>query len=444
MGALKIVGVILAILFLLMLSLMVITERDKPKNMILWALCFFFLSVVGFTVYGVSKLILYKKRKSLDKKQWEDEVYINLISNNLVKTRVNTNEDFYNFNFRAYKSSLTYHNKCEIINSYVEFKSELCASLNKAEKLIIFEIVKVNKLDFEPIKQILINKAKAGVVVKFVYDSFISPKLKIELKRAGVKVYKFSKYKTLGRIYENTRNLISIDNKVAYLGDIGILSKQLKQELDTMDAFIKFEGEVVQDIDVLMQQDVLFASGKFLDFEKHDLVTTGNTKIQFVSNSINEDLELLIVKAITMAKKSISLQLNEFIPTESIMSLLRFAINSHIEVKLMVPLKTATPATYYATRAYAKELALAGAKVYLYDGFIRFNAIVIDERIVLVGSYSINRQHINTSLQNLAVIEDFAVVSEFLRLFDMGVDNSYKINDARYMLLRERFFKNFV
>ncbi len=145
-----------------------------------------------------------------------------------------------------------------------------------------------------------------------------------------------------------------------------------------------------------------------------------------------------------MAKKSISLQLNEFIPTESIMSLLRFAINSHIEVKLMVPLKTATPATYYATRAYAKELALAGAKVYLYDGFIRFNAIVIDERIVLVGSYSINRQHINTSLQNLAVIEDFAVVSEFLRLFDMGVDNSYKINDARYMLLRERFFKNFV
>jgi len=126
------------------------------------------------------------------------------------------------------------------------------------------------------------------------------------------------------------------------------------------------------------------------------------------------------------------------------MSLLRFAINSNIDVKLMIPLKKSKFSTYYATRAYAKELALFGANVYLFDGFIRFNSIVIDGQFVLVGSFNVNREHLNTSLQNIAVIEDKSVVGAFVNLFEQGVDNSYRINDARYMLLKEKFFKNFV
>ena len=115
-------------------------------------------------------------------------------------------------------------------------------------------------------------------------------------------------------------------------------------------------------------------------------------------------MELAIIKAICMAKNSVQLELSQFIPTESIISLLRFAINSNIEVRLMVPLKNYNFGKYFASRAYAKELALLGANVYLFDGYINFNAITIDDEYVMYGSYVIDREHINTSQQNIIII----------------------------------------
>ncbi len=438
------IKIVLILLYLVMLSILFITERDKPKNLILWALAFFVLSIIGYVTFGISKIILYKKGKSLIKKKWEDDVYLDLVEDKLNDNYVDNDDEFYNFNHRAYKSNLTSNNRCEVISSYAEFKTDLINDLSKAENLIIFEFEKLNKKDFEPIKDILIEKAKAGVKIKMMYDRPLNYKIKKQLAKAGVKLYRFSKYNTMGSIYSNKRNIISIDNNIVYFGNLDIKNRQLKQEVDMLDAFIKLEGNAVQDVDLLLHQDATFASGKFIEFSKHETIELDETNIQFVCNSADADLELLIVKAIIMAKKSITLQLDEFIPTESIMSLLRFAINSNIDVKLMIPLKTNKRFTYYATRAYAKELALLGANVYLYDGFIRLNAIVVDEQYVITGSFNINREHINSSLQNIIIIEDKIVVENFISLFNEGVDNSYRINDARYMLLREKFFKNFV
>ena len=110
----------------------------------------------------------------------------------------------------------------------------------------------------------------------------------------------------------------------------------------------------------------------------------------------------------------------------------------------MVPLKNDRHGKYYATRAYAKELALFGANVYLYDGYIRYNAITVDNDYVIYGSYIVDREHLNTSLQNMLLIKDSKAVNAFNKMFDECVGNSYRISNAKYMLLMEKFFKNFV
>ena len=138
------------------------------------------------------------------------------------------------------------------------------------------------------------------------------------------------------------------------------------------------------------------------------------------------------------------MELSAFIPTESIISLLKFAINSNIQVKLMIPLKNARHGKYFASRAYAKELALLGANVYLFDGYINFNAITIDDEYVIYGSFIVDREHLNTSPQSMLFIKDSKAVKNFNEMFNNGVDNSYRISNAKLMLLREKFFKNFV
>lgn len=345
----------------------------------------------------------------------------------------------------AYNAKLTVNNAYRIFDKYCELKSDLLNEIDEAKDYIIFEVTKVNKYDFSDILQALIERARGGVKIKFIYDSLISNKILKKLRDNNIKVHRFSKHNTIGKVYANKRNLISIDGKLCYICNLDVKNNQLADKYDIADTFIKFSGDIVQEMNISAHQDAIFAGNKFIEFKNPETEKIyNNTKMMYVANEYSKDIELLIIDAICLAKESIQLQLEEFIPTESILSLLRFAINSNIDVRLMVPLKTNRHSKYFASRAYAKQLALIGAKVYLYDGFIRFNAITIDSKYSLFGSFILDREHLSTGVQNIVIIEDKLAVDHFISKFDEDINNSYRISNAKYMLLREKFFKNFV
>ena len=446
MIALKIVlGIILIISYVVMMTMMIILERDKPKNIIIWSIVFLVSQIVGYVVYLFIRHVFYKKRNSFVTKLKEDEIYDKLISNNLFDNSLTCNHEVFEFNSLAFNTHTTSNNNYEIIHDHDKLKQSLIEDINKAKKYIIWELTKVNSKDFEEIKNALIEKAKDNIVIKLVHDRMLKHRLIKELRLAGIKVYRFSKHNTVGKVYSNLRNAVSIDGEVCYVSNLNISNRQLKTTKEVANTFIKLKGDIVQDIDVQTHKDAIFASGKYIPYEQHIQPSyINNNQIQLVANNADTDLELALIKAICMAKKSIQLQLSEFIPTESIKSLLRFAINSNIQVRLMVPLKNDRQGNYFASRAYAKELALFGANVYLFDGYINFNAITIDDEYVIFGSFIVDREHLNTSPQSMLFIKDNKAVKNFNEMFNDGINNSYRINNARFMLLREKFFKNFV
>ena len=437
-------GVFAAILYIVMTAMMIIFERDKPKNIILWSSIFLVTQIVGYLIYYGSRIVFVKKKKALKRKLEEDDIYHKLIANNLTGVAMETHDEQYKFNTLAYGARLTEHNAYEMITDLVEFKDELETATRSAKNIIILEFPHFNFVYFEEFKNLLIKKSKEGVQIRLVSENKISRKLKKELNENGIKFHRFSKYITMGRVYANHRGVVNIDNKVCYLGNFDIQQKHLAEKADVVHTFLKLTGEVAQDVGVASLEDAVFASGKFINYQGVEPPANKHVVMQYVVNEANTDIELLLINAIRLAKKSIQLQLNEFIPTESIISLLRFALNSGIEIRLMIPLKVDRHGKYFASRAYAKELALYGATVYLYDGYIRFNAITIDDVQVLTGSYQINRGHISSSLQNVLIVEDRAFADKFTKIFDDCINNSYRINNAKNMLLRERFFKNFV
>lgn len=438
-------GILLFLIYIIMMSIMIIFERDKPKNIIIWSIIFLVSSVIGYIIYGAFRIVFFKKKESLVKKDKEDDIYINLVNSEIYDNNKITQNELYEFNRLAYGAKLTSNNTYKFYETYTSFKTNLIDEIKNAKSYIILELTKVNKTDFEPIVDLLIEKVNAGIIVKFVYENMLSFGIVNRLRKAGVKVYRFSKYNTIGKVYANKRNSIVIDGSVAYIGSLEMKNRQLSGNVDMACSYLKLTGDVVQDIDLSAHKDVVFASGKFMPYiAPRREINNSSCNMQFVTNEFNNDIELLIIKAICMAKKSIQLQLKSFVPTESIMSLLRFAINSNIEVRLMVPLKTNFRTKYYAYRAYAKELALFGANVYLYDGYITYNSIVIDDMIVLYGSYILDREHLSTALQNVMVIENKDVANFFNNKFEDCVNNSYRICNAKYMLTREKFFKNFV
>ena len=439
------ISFILSIFFIVMMSIMIIFERDKPRNIIIYTIIFLFTQFLGYGAYWAIRVISNKKKNSLRVKQKEDEIYKNLSQKALTNVSANIQDELLNFNTLAFNADATVNNSYQFINSYASFKEDIVKAINKANKYVLLELTKVNALDFDEIKQALIAKANNCVVVKLVHEKNISSKLKKELKKGGIKVYKFSKHNAINGIYSNFRNVICIDGNIAYIGSLDRTKKQLSNKYDICDCFLKISGDVVQTISLDLHKDTVFASGKYLEFKKSEKSSVQNKSVvQYVSNEYNKDLELLIIKAISEAKSSIQIQVEEFIPTESIMSLLNFAINSNIDVKLVVPLKANRSSRIFATRAYAKELALLGANVYLYDGYVRFNSIIIDGTYTLFGNFLFDREHISTALQNIVIIKDDKAVNHFVKLLNESINNSYRISNANLMLLREKFFKNFV
>lgn len=444
-GLCIILGIVIFILYVTMMGIMIILERDKPKNIIIWSIIFLLTQIVGYIVYILLRNTIYKKKQTLKRKEKEDEIYNKLIAPNIVNNQTTLNHEVFNFNHLAFDANITANNNFEIMNDYNGLKEQLNKDIENAKDYIIIEITQANFQDLFDIKKLLIEKAKENLMVRISCDRRINRKILKELRQAGVKAYRFSKYSTVGKIYSNFRNAIIIDGEIAYVANLNMTKSQLKSKKESACSYIKLKGSVVQDIDLEVRKDAIFSSGKFIPYEKLKASEyTNNNIVQFVCNKSNNDLELALIKAICTAKKSIQLELSQFIPTESIMSLLRFAINSNIEVRLMVPLKNNKYGKYFASRAYAKQLALYGANVYLFDGYINFNAITIDDEYVIFGSYVVDREHLNVSLQSMLFIKDNKAVKNFNTLFNIGIENSYRINDAKFLLMREKFFKNFV
>ena len=301
------------------------------------------------------------------------------------------------------------------------------------------ELDKILFSQFNEIKEVLIEKAE-HLNIRLIYTEFLDSKIKKQLKSAGIKVNKFNHKQICSVSYKNMRNAIIIDGNLAFVGSIK--EDEVLQKKDQANLFFKLEGELIEELDLSVRQDAIFASGKYIDYKKVPFnCISNNALVQLVTNDVDSNLELLLIKAISSAKKSIFLELKEFIPNESVMALLKFAINSNIDVRLIIPIKAKSSSTEFASRAYAKELAELGANVYLFDGNVGFNAVTIDEKYVLFGSMSLNKIDVMTSMQHIFIVDDKEIASYFIKQFNYAVNNSYRINNAKYKLFREKLFK---
>jgi len=427
-----------------MMGIMIIFERNKPRNLLVWTIIFISTQLIGYFIYIISRIFITKKRNIMLVKCKEDEIYKALSKNALYNNSLNLNTELLQFNSRAFDAQTTENNNYEFFNSYNEFKEDLIKTIKKATKSVLLQVSSINKNDFEPIKESLIEKAKNDILVKLVYNASINSKVIKQLKESGAKIYKFSKYNSFNRTYNNLKNVLVVDGETCYLGNFKTNTKQLSGDYDVCDCLLKLKGDMVQSISLNLHNDIIFASGKYMEYYAKETTIKNNSVMQYVVNTHEQNIELSIIKAISLATKSVQLLVDEFIPTDSIKSLLNFAIKSNIDVKLMVPLRANDKRKFYASRAFAKELALLGAKVYLYDGYIRFNSIVVDDEYVLYGNFELDKEQMTSSLQNILIIKDVQAVNHMNKLFSDSINNSYKINNANYMLLREKIFKNFV
>ena len=174
--------------------------------------------------------------------------------------------------------------------------------------------------------------------------------------------------------YRNHRKIVVVDGKVAFTGGINIAERYLKRGKSGIwrDTHLKLEGESVRMLQAVFATDWYFVSGrKRIELsEKYypEVKISGEVAVQIASSGPDSDWASIMqafFAAITRAQKHIYISTPYFLPNQAILTALKVAALSGIDVRVLIPGKSDSKVVYWATRSYISELIDAGIKVYL-------------------------------------------------------------------------------
>ena len=118
------------------------------------------------------------------------------------------------------------------------------------------------------------------------------------------------------------------------------------------------------------------------------------------------------------ARKNIYIQTPYFVPDDAILSALKIAARSGVDVRLMIPCKPDHPFVYWATYSYAGDLLQAGARCYVYDnGFLHAKGVMVDGRVSCYGTANMDIRSFELNFEVNATIYDEEVTRELEEIF---------------------------
>lgn len=107
------------------------------------------------------------------------------------------------------------------------------------------------------------------------------------------------------------------------------------------------------------------------------------------------------------ARHHIYIQTPYFVPDDAVLSGLKIAAGSGIDVRLMIPCKPDHPFVYWATYSYVGELVSAGARCYTYEnGFLHAKGVMVDSRVCCYGTANMDIRSFELNFEVNATIYD--------------------------------------
>lgn len=423
----------------------IIMFETSSKKIIFWSLLVAITSIFAYLPYLIFFSDKWYIKNELKVKAKEDKIYKELVDFKLEEKDAKC--DLINFAKKTYGANFYNNSKLEIFSNKDEFNNNILKDIESANQFIIIDTqVFMDSINKESLTQTLIEKNSLGVKVKVIYSKKQAKDKEFikELKENRVRVCRFNRRQNnLNRYYKNNKNIISVDGKVCYLYSRNKTIKS-KMEVEYLDLFYRLQGEIVKGVDLEAHLDTTYSTNKFFDLPNYSITNISSTsEYQYIASSIENNFLDLVIKAIITAKKSITLHFDKFIPHESILEAIKLAVKSGVKVKAMIS-NVNRQYGYYTTRSYIKELASVGAICYFYDGHINSNYAIFDDEVVIFGTISMVSQNLLCDLQDVMIVNDNKIVQQFIDKFNNSINNSYKLNNAKRVLFRERFFRKFM
>ncbi|HXS58095.1 MAG TPA: cardiolipin synthase [Hanamia sp.] len=457
-------------IILILICLRIIYETQSTTKTLAYLLFAIFVPFTGMIFYFVFG-INYRNKKMYSKKLFQNDEMAAKLKEDLYHNSkqvyeesdaaVQGNKELAYMLLKDTMSPLTAHNNVKLLVNGENKFPEVLMALKEAKSHIhieyyIYEDDEIGRA----IEKILIQKAKEGVAVRFIYDDFgsrsIRKKLVKRLRNNGVQAFPFLKVYFIlfaNRLnYRNHRKIIVVDGQTAFVGGINVSDRYINdadaKKLFWRDTHLRIDGPGVQYLQYLFLCDWNFCANDTLRPDRlffpveNALSHKGDKIVQIAASGPDSETPAIlfsILQAINLATEEILITSPYFIPGESLVDALVIASLSGISVKLLVPGISDSLLVNYAARSYYVDLLKAGVDIYQYTkGFVHAKTLVADSKVAIVGTANMDFRSFDLNFEVNAIVYDVATANQLRNVFFDDLKNAEML-DAVSWASRSRF-----
>lgn len=401
-------------IIVLAVFLQILLEYRNPLKTQSYLLVLLLLPGIGLIIYfffGVNyrKNKLYSRKVLFDQKQvqrqFEQYMHILQSSRTHLKEELNSRWKLPFLFWRNAYSPISQGNKIKILKNGEEKFPVLFKQLQRARfhihiEYYIFERGEV----FTTLCDILIERAKAGVEVRLIFDAIgTDRKTRLDLEQLtehGIQVNEYNSvrfYRLANRVnYRDHRKIVIIDGYIGFVGGINIADRYVNKPKSPKywrDTHCMIEGHACHTLQLMFILNWYFLSHELLPLESSyfpDHMSDDGAISMIIGSEPDSDSANMMeayFQMITSAEREVLIATPYFIPNEPILSAMTITAKSGVRVVLMLPENIDSKFVKAAGFTYLKELLENDVEVYLYTkGMLHTKLMIVDEEAVSIGT----------------------------------------------------------
>ena len=399
------------------------------------------IAVPAYWIFGQSKFKGYVTAKQLEELEVHDSVESIY---NKIKDFIPNNYDEYGrikALERLAEMPFTNGNEVELLIDGKETFQSILNGIEEAEDYILFQtfIIKDDNLGNE-LRNKLIEKAKQGVRVYFLYDGVGSHKLADsfvkKMKDASIHVSAFNSGRKKRRMYQinfrNHRKIVVVDGKDGWIGGHNVADEYIGEgkKFDSWrDTHLKITGPAVLGLQLTFLEDWHWCTEEIINMSWNPVSAADRGQIVLIIPSGPSDqyetASLMMQQAIHSAKKRIWIASPYFVPDNGVKDALQLAALRGVDVRILIPDNPDHILVYLSAYAFLEEMIKSGVKIYRYlPGFMHQKVFLVDDNAAAVGTVNLDNRSFRLNFEITAVCMSTELAAEVKDMLLVDFSNS--------------------
>lgn len=449
-GVLNIILVALPALLRLALCYLVLRDKRVQETAMAWVLLMMFVPVAGFILY----LIFGKDYRTQSARQYihghararfleeiDPAAAPGLFPEGIPSSIEESFRPLATLNLACGNGNRVYDgNKLEVIYSGARKKDLLMEDIRQARHSIHLEYFRFgNDASGREVRDLLIEKAREGVEVRFLLNSFVARRIPRKfwkpMEEAGIEVVRYTSLSQGLRLFlmrlnsQQHRKIVVIDGRIAFTGGMNVNDNYFNLWHDT---HLRIEGPAVARLQASFLDTWISCKGRvdkpLGEYFQPARPLDGGKTLQIVTDEADfpwPTTQMAYEWMLSNAKQYIYFQTPYFVPPASFLLALKSAALRGVDVKILLPRNVDTPILGPFNRGYYTECLEAGVQIIESEGeFNHSKTMVSDNYLSVVGATNLDVRSFTINNEVNTFIYDQETAMDIKKSFEDRIPGS--------------------